>query len=447
MVLSWVLRCGIGLFAVGQAQMNDTKSACSYLFSVPAPAFATDLNGVAWPPLCLESRASYHEEHFFIIGDWGGISRPWIPPLPADMTSSRGRPFVAGVDDNAQQLVANQMKMRAQVNMPRYVLNAGDNFYWGGITMDCGLPSNKTVQTDQWEHVFERVYQGPGLDGVPWMGVLGNHDYGGYMFTAAWEQNIAYTWHHVPPVHQGRWVTPALYWSRRVQHPMFTVDIFFTDSNVNDAFHPEHHPGTNMCSLEHNPPNASCGDHGPSSVWDCAGWFRRLWDEQVPWLSSGLAASDADWQFIVTHFPPDFQIDFWARLSERYGIDLIVGGHRHQEEVHYKDSFAGGILGDTAWVVAGGGGGVTSEGLPRVDGQDDMYGFMDVTISKDRFVIDAISHSGIIRSSTLVRPRQKSAPGVTATTNTVAGDAPVAPPRALRSDSESDRAVDKPVLT
>jgi len=139
----------------------------------------------------------------------------------------------------------------------------------------------------------------------------------------------------------------------------------------------------------------------------CAAWFQSLWDAQVQWLSAGLAASDADWQFVVSHFPPDFRIDFWAQLSARYGIDLIVGGHRHQEEVHYNDGFGGGILDNTAWVVAGGGGGITSEGLPRVDGQDDMYGFMDVTITKSQLLIEAISHSGIVRSSTWVYPRAK----------------------------------------
>merc|ERR1719188_2128399 len=98
------------------------------------------------------------------------------------------------------------MKLRSQGSMPRYVLNAGDSFYWGGVEADCGLPMNATVRLDQWEHVFERVYSGPGLDGVPWMGVLGNHDYGGWMFTAAWEQFIAYSWYEAPPVHQGRWL-------------------------------------------------------------------------------------------------------------------------------------------------------------------------------------------------------------------------------------------------
>mmetsp|Transcript_182103 Transcript_182103/g.443083 ORF Transcript_182103/g.443083 Transcript_182103/m.443083 type:complete len:238 (+) Transcript_182103:2-715(+) len=163
-----------------------------------------------------------------------------------------------------------------------------------------------------------------------------------------------------------------------------------------------------MCSLAHNGAGASCSGTGPPSVWDCHDWFHNLWQEQIPWLEAGLNASTADWQVVVTHFPADFRINEWAPLAETYGIDLIVAGHRHQEEVHYEDGFAGGILGSTAWVVAGGGGGITSECTPRLDGQDNCYGFMDVAVTKDELRIDAISHGGVLRSSTKVRPRRRS---------------------------------------
>merc|ERR1711879_445886 len=40
------------------------------------------------------------------------------------------------------------------------------------------------------------------------------------------------------------------------------------------------------------------------------------------------------------------------------------------------------FLDPTAWVVSGGGGGVTSEHVPLANGSDDQYGFMDMTLSK-----------------------------------------------------------------
>ena len=48
------------------------------------------------------------------------------------------------MDDNPQILVANAFKARAALKDPSYILNVGDNFYWGGIEKTCGEPMNKT---------------------------------------------------------------------------------------------------------------------------------------------------------------------------------------------------------------------------------------------------------------------------------------------------------------
>jgi len=78
-----------------------------------------------------------------------------------------------------------------------------------------------------------------------------------------------------------------------------------------------------------------------------------------------------------------------------------VTGHRHQQEAYSRDP----TIGNAAWVVSGGGGGITSEGLPREDGNDDMYGFFDVTISKSEIKLESISHGGIVRKTMVVTPR------------------------------------------
>lgn len=393
--------------AVGRARLALAAGCPPGPARPEAPEYATGLNGIAWPELCLEPREL--EEHFFIIGDWGGIFQgPGQLPIPA---YDAKRSFVPGVDDRAQLLVATQLKLRAAISQPRYLLNVGDNFYWGGVNSHCGEPSTRVLDstTAQWESVYEAIYNGPDLAGKVWMGVLGNHDYGGFMFTKGWDQAIAYTWGPT-----GRWLTPALYWSRYVRHPEFTVDYYFLDSNVNNAF-PEHdNPGHNLCSLQNNPPNASCPVVGPSSPAQCLDWFQRLWEKQILWLERRLAVSHADWRMVVTHFPPEGRAATWERLSAEYGIDLIVTGHRHQQEVHYQQP--GSVLFDTAYVVSGGGGGITSEGMPRVDGQDDQYGFMDITISRDSFKIEAISHTGIVRSTTIVPSKRPTTSSTDTTT-------------------------------
>lgn len=137
------------------------------------------------------------EMHIFLIGDWGGLDgtldttqgRPELiaydwgrQPGPSVFPRSRwnkkhteqicshkefvecfntlgdapcieGCGFVKNVDDKPQLLVAEAFKARAALKDPqllegkahkamgsRYILNVGDNFYWGGIEKTCGFP-------------------------------------------------------------------------------------------------------------------------------------------------------------------------------------------------------------------------------------------------------------------------------------------------------------------
>jgi hypothetical protein len=198
-----------------------------------------------------------------------------------------------------------------------------------------------------------------------------------------------------------------------VQFRDFAADFFFVDTNVIDTGNSDENPDHNICSASHNlaANSTSCGVAGPQSHASCPEFFATLISEQRPWLEVRMALSTAEWQIVVTHFPPSYgpTITEWFReLSSKYGIDLIITGHVHKQEVHYQD----GPFGDTAWIVSGGGGGITSEAPPSLDGQDDQYGFMDIAISKDRLLIEAHSHGGIngdrvVRSATEVRPRPR----------------------------------------
>ena len=142
---------------------------------------------------------------------------------------------------------------------------------------------------------------------------------------------------------------------------------------------------------------------------DCFKYFQRLWAEEKAWLENKLAASTARWQIIVMHHPPYTYEAFFNEMCVKYGVDLMITGHIHIQDVRYKQP----PFGDTALIISGGGGGILSEGLPNLGGVDGQYGFMDLTINQHTITINAHSHGGeegkkIIMSTTVVTPRARS---------------------------------------
>lgn len=410
--------------------------------------------GIEWPTACFDSE----EVHFFTIGDWGGLCnlgdnlcKPNVPGEVwgtvgggGDKASLPGQPFPFNNrpgakllaypgDFMAQQLVSEQMsskarELRAAGQEPKFVINVGDNFYPGGLDTHCGaVGGNASFTSHQFAQAFESQYNITDLGNIEWWSVLGNHDYGGVCYLMGWDQEIFYTWRP-----NGRWVMPAQYWRRRVQFKTFSADFFFLDTNILDGNQPpDADPDHNICSRIGNsgpfrycepskyPPlpgtnPSTCPNlkldpiDGPDA---CNAWFAREWQTQYNWFLQAINASDADWQIVVSHYPASYNpgggaslLD-WADVSAKYGIDFIVTGHTHLQEVFYKQS----PLGDTAWVITGGGGGITSEELPDAHGEDDAYGFMDVQLNKTHLVITAISHGGVVRNVTTVTPRARGA--------------------------------------
>lgn len=414
-----------GPLAKKVSSSGTLPKACPDRFLVPsAPWKATQYNGIMLQDACFTWTGPNQTNHIFLIGDWGGVlGKHGLHPADSRGTTfaTKHRQFVTGVDDYAQQRVAQQMAVRAAVVQPDFILNVGDNFYWGGVGttddgsaygagqgLSCGAgPPAPPSPSAQFKLIFEEIYRGPGLDGKQWLGVLGNHDYGGWKFTAAWDQAIGYTWR------SERWMTPAQYWTVKVWYNDFSIDFYFVDTNFVDAQVPGGDEGHNICGLEHNPHVGGCGAAGPVSVWNCTEWFTQLWVEQDKWLRRLLPQSAAEWQIVVTHFPPSFVQDQFAEMQVQYGIDLFIAGHTHKQEVHGENQEA--LFNGCPYLISGGGGGITSEGPPDPNGLDDMYGFMDLTVAKEEIKVESISHGGQLRATTLVHRRF---PATTTTTTT-----------------------------
>jgi len=334
--------------------------------------------------MCLTDK---DEGHFFGIGDWGGDSagNTWYNPGKYE---DRGCEYHAGPDDTAQRYVARQMKAQATLLSSQglevdFVLNSGDNFYPGGIDSGCSSEhQHKTDPTGQISEIFTGVYFNTALSKVPWLSVLGNHDYGGMGWSNGWDAQVFHTWeskHHV-------WRMPAPFWSQRIEYNGFSVEVFNLDSNNNDAYGPGEDPHHNICQAYRPSDSGSC--HG-MDLGNCRDTLNKLWRDGLEMLERGLSKENrATWTIVNTHFPVTwfYMDDKLQELHEKYGIDLMFTGHTHQQETGYKHNYT--------YIISGGGGGVTSDACPSYHGNDDAYGFVDFRINATTLSWDMHSHGG-----------------------------------------------------
>jgi len=355
---------------------------------------------------------------------------------------------------NAQVLVADKMaakydELKKAGQPPRFVINAGDSIYPGGIEEHCSNKGAGDIDAIagmyQWKAVFEKIYHSADSDynKIQWMGVLGNHDYGGNCYVKAWDQLIYYTW-----AKDGRWVLPAQYWKRRMQFKRFAAEFFFIDGNINDVSPADNDPKHNICYRNGNndhvdPPGADeqhdkdhchykaypalggAGDAcpktaGPFNPEDCVNFFKKLWASNLAWLTKALEASTAEWQIVVSHYPVLYNHDMvWETYAKEHGIDLIITGHQHRQEIYNRKPIEQKYdarktnMGPTVHVVTGGGGGIQTDDKPDADGADDTYGYMIMKLQVNQLTVEAWTHGGkllknggkqILRNSTVAPP-------------------------------------------
>merc|ERR1719401_2050569 len=315
-----------------------------------------------------------------------------------------------GGDMYAQSTVANAFKNRAQWAHPQYVLNVGDNFYVAGIDLSCNAPpgDQQEVTTSSFSQAWQSMYGE--VANKPWLSVLGNHDYGGWRMDRGWPQQIGYSFINY------NWIMPARYYSKRMQHSNFVAEYFMIDSNAWDA-KDDPNDQHNICSGKNYGGIGNCAANGGMySIQNCKQWFWDSYAVQKQWLEKNLKLSDATWKIVVTHFPCGYDGSFYKGLKAKYGLDLMVTGHRHQQELWWpgsKSKYTRSFLQSNQWdgsapacFVTGGGGGIISQKFSYADYGTDLlwYGFFHLSIHKDWMRIELVNTDGKVHGNYTIHP-------------------------------------------
>jgi hypothetical protein len=124
----------------------------------------------------------------------------------------------------------------------------------------------------------------------------------------------------------------------------------------------------------------------------------RPGSEQYGWLEETLAANTQPWLFVIFHVPPyssvqdDLEDDVRGALVplfERYGVDLVFNGHKH----NYERNEVNGVT----YLVTGGGGAPLYEMQEKEPAQaafSVIYHFVLVRVDGDHLEATVISHEG-----------------------------------------------------
>ncbi|GMF54178.1 unnamed protein product [Phytophthora fragariaefolia] len=317
----------------------------------------------------------------FAIGDWGTTTTQ-------GSCCSRSATF-NNYDINAEDVVANVMNQqagKAEV-APKIVIGHGDNFYWNGINSADGRDSRFTT-------TFEDKYDGSNIKTIPWVNVLGNHDYGGADFICNSDNSPAkcsttdelmtalknkYSWQatYTSP-NDNRWVLEDHFYVYSIEDSAsgVSIDVFNVDSGDADS-----HGAMEVCCQCYgyaDGSNSKCdnvarGDDvccdGDTDMYDkCFAQFTAWSDESRKQLKANIANSTATWKVVNSHYSPYAHYDQTVTTTHHrlaYFLDNGAGGGIQKESAAGIPAYAKDAV----------------ENIWTYNGQE--YGFFSLTASKD----------------------------------------------------------------
>ncbi|KAG4041534.1 hypothetical protein JG687_00015444 [Phytophthora cactorum] len=343
----------------------------------------------------------------FAIGDWGTT-------VAKGSCCSRSATY-NNFDLNAEDVVASLMNTKAgnAAVKPKVIIGHGDNFYWTGINSLEGRDSRFAT-------TFEEKFSGNNIKTIPWVNVLGNHDYGGASYvcnsgdnnakcedTAALLQGLdnKFKWQsqYTSP-NDNRWNLDDHFYVRHIEDAASGVSIDIFNVETNDA---DVHGARLICCQCYgysNGDSMGCNSVARGDAYCCGGdtaMYDACYDKFAEWgqdsrtqLAEKVKQSKATWKIVNSHYGPydhyaEVGMNKWFDVLRDSGIHAFLYGHTHGEKHDFSESM--GIH----FVENGAGGGIQKEsasGIPPFATNyatnkwaytGDEYGFFSLEASKD----------------------------------------------------------------
>ncbi|POM68715.1 Calcineurin-like phosphoesterase [Phytophthora palmivora] len=289
----------------------------------------------------------------FATGDWGATT------YKGSCCGSKYNNY----DLNAQEVVATLMNIEAGTSMkPNVFLGHGDSFYWNGIN---GLAERDA----RFAASFEAKYDGDNIKNVPWVNVMGNHDYGGSDYicisgekmvpcnsTEELFQGLAnkLKWQadYTSP-NDDRWHMDDHFYVYRVEDPASGVSIDIFNVETNDA---DIHGADLICCQCYGyakADNSGCNTvtrddkycfGGNTNMFDtCVAKFAEWGNDSRTQLLEQVKRSTATWKIVNSHFSPydhfrEAGMNKWFDVLRQSGVRVFLHGHTHAEKHDYSES-------------------------------------------------------------------------------------------------------------
>lgn len=319
-------------------------------------------------PLSIKPDPRRSNNYFLIIGDWGKADGPGHCQSAV-----------------AQLMQAYVQKQSAQGKKLLFIAAVGDNFYWSGV--------RPTMWQNSWVQPYGTNTPGAPLYKVPWLAVLGNHDYGNddpYAFCpyaqaqamASFDGQLYGSGQMNADKNPTRPSDTEHYWlpdyNYHYEIPEADLEVIAIDTNSNG-----------LGDLGGDWRGHGTAFNGCGGAGEVENFLTAVDRSGTQLLRERAQKGTARTVLIIQHFPGACQRDvFESSLRQGRQVDIICAyGHVHAQECHRYNG-----RGQCDTILSGGGGGCCAPQIFRA-------GFAAVHLDDDGSFHSDVQSSEVTMSS------------------------------------------------